>query len=54
MNTSNHPISTCGRILVDETMAESAADRLIHHVYMFELKGERYRKKTPKAVTTAA
>lgn len=40
-------------IFVDETMAVAAADRLIHHGYMFELKGESYRKKTAKAVTSA-
>lgn len=28
--------------------------RTIHHGYMFELKGESYRKKTAKAVTSAA
>ena len=28
-------------------------DRLIHHGYMFELKGESYRKKTAKAVPSA-
>ncbi|TZF20180.1 transposase, partial [Salmonella enterica subsp. enterica serovar Typhimurium] len=39
--------------VVDETMAVAAADRLIHHGYMFELKGESYRKKTAKAVTSA-
>ena len=52
--TSNHPFSTWGSIFVDETMAVAAADRLIHHGYMFELKGESYRKKTAKAVTSAA
>jgi hypothetical protein len=36
--TSNHPFSTWGSIFVDETMAVAAADRLIHHGYMFELK----------------
>lgn len=51
--TSNHPFSTWGSIFVDETMAVAAADRLIHHGYMFELKGESYRKKTAKAVTSA-
>lgn len=50
--TSNHPFSTWGCIFVDETMA--AANRLIHHGYMFELKGESYRKKTAKAVTCVA
>jgi len=49
--TSNHPFSTWGSIFVDETMAVAAADRLIHHGYIFELKGESYRKKTSKAVT---
>lgn len=39
---------------MDETMAVAAADRLIHHGYTFELKGESYRKKTAKAVTSAA
>ena len=52
--TSNHPYSTWGSIFVDETMAVAAADRLIHHGYMFELNGESYRKKTAKAVTSAA
>ncbi|WP_262361485.1 ATP-binding protein, partial [Klebsiella pneumoniae] len=52
--TSNHPFSTWGSIFVDETMAVAAADRLIHHGYMFELNGESYRKKTAKAVTSAA
>lgn len=42
--TSNHPFSTWGSIFVDETMAVAAADRLIHHGYMFELKGENYVK----------
>ncbi|EEC7795889.1 ATP-binding protein, partial [Escherichia coli] len=51
--TSNHPFSMWGSIFVDETMAVVAADRLIHHGYMFELKGESYRKKTAKAVTSA-
>lgn len=51
--TSNHPFSMWGSIFVDETMAVAAADRLIHHGYMFELKGESYRKKTAKAVTSA-
>ncbi len=50
--TSNHPFSMWGSIFVDETMAVVAADRLIHHGYMFELKGESYRKKTAKAVTS--
>ncbi|EFS3870012.1 ATP-binding protein [Shigella flexneri] len=50
--TSNHPFSMWGSIFVDETMAVAAADRLIHHGYMFELKGESYRKKTAKAVTS--
>ncbi len=48
--TSNYPFSMWGSIFVDEVMA--AADRLIHHGYMFELKGESYRKKTVKAVTS--
>lgn len=52
--TSNHPFSTWGSIFVDETMAVAAADRLIHHGYMFELKGDSYRKKTAKAVTSVA
>lgn len=52
--TSNHPFSKWGSIFVDETMAVAAADRLIHHGYMFELKGESYRKKTAKAVTSVA
>ncbi|GCT39981.1 hypothetical protein HmCms171_03726 [Escherichia coli] len=52
--TSNHPFSTWGSIFVDETMAVAVADRLIHHGYMFELNGESYRKKTAKAVTSAA
>ncbi len=52
--TSNHPFSTWGGIFVDETMAVAAADRQIHHGYMFELKGESYRKKTAKAVTNVA
>ncbi|HGU8399278.1 TPA: IS21-like element ISEc10 family helper ATPase IstB, partial [Escherichia coli] len=50
--TNNHPFSMWGSIFVDETMAVAAADRLIHHGYMFELKGESYRKKTAKAVTS--
>lgn len=49
--TSNHPFSMWGCIFVDETMAVAAADRLIHHEYIFEVKGESYRKKTSKAVT---
>ncbi|MDS1117633.1 IS21-like element helper ATPase IstB [Klebsiella pneumoniae] len=49
--TSNHPFSTWGSIFVDETMAVAAADRLIHHGYIFEVTGESYRKKTSKAVT---
>ncbi len=36
-----------------DPLAVAAADRLIHHGYMFELKGESYRKKTAKAVTSA-
>lgn len=49
--TSNHPFSEWGSIFVDETMAVAAADRLIHHGYIFEVTGESYRKKTSKAVT---
>ncbi|EFB0088523.1 ATP-binding protein, partial [Salmonella enterica] len=49
--TRNHPFSTWGSIFVDETMAVAAADRLIHHGYMFELKGESYGKKTAKPVS---
>ncbi|RAP69786.1 hypothetical protein ACZ87_03419 [Candidatus Erwinia dacicola] len=30
-------------------MAVAAADRLIHHGYIFEVTGENYRKKTSKA-----
>ena len=52
--TSNHPFSTWGGIFVDETMAVAAADRLSHHGYMFELKGESYSKKAAKAVTKVA
>ena len=52
--TSNHPFSTWGSIIVDETMEVAAADRLIHHGYTFELKGESYRKKPAKEVTCAA
>ncbi|USS94957.1 ATP-binding protein [Serratia symbiotica] len=47
--TSNHPFSTWGNIFVDETMAVAAADRLIHHGYIFEVTGESYRKKMSKA-----
>lgn len=43
--TSNHPFSTWGSIFAEETMTVAAADRLIHHGYMFELKGESYRKR---------
>jgi DNA replication protein DnaC len=47
--TSNHPFSTWGSIFVDETMAVAAADRLIHHGYIFELKekvtGKRQRRQ---------
>jgi DNA replication protein DnaC len=49
--TSNHPFSEWGSIFVDETMAVAAADRLIHHGYIFEVTGESYRKKTSKTVT---
>ena len=52
--TSNHPFNTWGSIFADETIAVAAADRPPHHGYMFELKGESYRKKTAKAVTSAA
>ncbi|MDS1049512.1 ATP-binding protein [Klebsiella pneumoniae] len=34
---------------MDETMAVAAADRLIHHGYIFEVTGESYRKKTSKS-----
>lgn len=37
--TSNHPFSTWRSIFVDETMAVAAADRLIHHGYIFEVTG---------------
>ncbi|MDK9361867.1 ATP-binding protein [Lelliottia sp. V106_12] len=47
--TSNLPFSTWGSIFVDETMAVAAADRLIHHGYIFEVTGESYGKKTSKA-----
>jgi DNA replication protein DnaC len=43
--TSNHPFSTWGSIFVDETMAVAAADRLIHHGYMFELKEKATGKR---------
>lgn len=51
--TINHPFSTWDSIFVDETMAVAvaAADRLVHHGYIFEFTGESYRKKTSKAVT---
>ncbi|BBJ59542.1 hypothetical protein EATA6166_31100 [Enterobacter asburiae] len=52
--TSKHPFSAWSIIFVDETMAVAAADRLIHYGYMFELKGESYRKKTAKEVTSVA
>ncbi|EBM3801884.1 DUF815 domain-containing protein [Salmonella enterica] len=52
--TSNHPFSTWGSIFVDETMAVAAADRLIHHGYIFEVTGESYRKKTSKAAIQQA
>ena len=44
--TSNHPFSRWGEIFTDKSMAVAAADRLIHHCYLFELQGESYRKKT--------
>ncbi|USS95848.1 ATP-binding protein [Serratia symbiotica] len=47
--TSNHTFRTWGNIFVDETMAVTAADRLIHHGYIFEVTGESYRKKMSKA-----
>ena len=49
--TSHPPVSTWGSIFVAEPMAGAAADRLIHHGYIFEVTGESYRKKTSKAVT---
>jgi DNA replication protein DnaC len=52
--TSNHGFSAWGEIFVDETMAVAAADRLVHHGYLFELKGESYRKKMAKVKTEAA
>lgn len=45
---SNPPFSTWGSIFVDKTMAVAATNRLIHHGYMFDLKGENYRKKTAR------
>lgn len=44
--TSNHPFSRWGEIFVDKTMAVAAADRLIHHAYLFELQGDSYRRKS--------
>ena len=49
--TSNHPFCKWGSIFVDETMPVAAADRLVHHGYIFQITGESYRKKTSKAVT---
>ncbi|MEH5014446.1 hypothetical protein [Phytobacter diazotrophicus] len=31
-----------------------SAGRLIHHGYMFELKGKNYRKKTAKALSSVS
>ncbi|QLK87352.1 hypothetical protein E3U36_02695 [Arsenophonus endosymbiont of Aphis craccivora] len=52
--TSNHGFSAWGEIFVDETMAVAAVDRLIHHGYLFELRGESYRKKMARVKIGAA
>lgn len=48
--TRNHAFSTWGCIFVEGLMTVAAADWMIHHGYMFELKEERYRIKTAKTV----
>jgi len=44
--TSQYPLSTWHKLVEDPTLADAILDRLIHHAYKLELKGESMRKKT--------
>ena len=43
--TSQYPIAAWHKLVADPTIAEALLDRLIHHAYKLELKGESMRKK---------
>ena len=46
--TSQYPVSAWHQLVEDPTVADAILDRLIHHAYKIELKGESMRKKTAR------
>jgi len=52
--TSNKPFSDSGTIFADTTLAGALLDRLLHHSYVLNLKGESYRLRSKTQGTTAA
>lgn len=48
--TSQYPLSAWHKLVEDPTIADALLDRLVHHAYKLELKGESLRKKiAPKS-----
>lgn len=43
--TSNQQFSKWGEVLSDSTLASAILDRLLHHSYVFNIKGNSYRIK---------
>jgi DNA replication protein DnaC len=43
--TSNRPFSKWAELMSDEAVATAMLDRLLHHVQVFNLKGDSYRMK---------
>ena len=43
--TTNKPFGRWAEILDDEAIATATLDRLLHHAYVFSLKGDSYRMK---------
>ncbi len=46
--TSQFPVEQWHDLLGDPTLADAILDRLIHHAYRLQLKGDSLRKKTPR------
>ena len=52
--TSNKPFADWGQIFADTTLAGALLDRLLHHSYVLNLKGDSYRLRAKTRGTTSA
>lgn len=49
--TSNRNVSEWDKIFLDKTLTTALLDRLLHHSWVIEIKGESYRRMEQKAIS---